>query len=1744
MTTTVEIEDRSFFQPLVQTIRLALDLPVAIWLTDDQGESLRILAAEDLPDDYMREVTLNLDEPSVGSRVFKTGETIVVADIASDERWQYKAEAADLGLKSAIVVPLRVDQEMRGILDVYTYEDREFTALEKKLIEEFASKVITDAIPSARYFQKASTQADILKKIHQIGRRILSAEFSTKGLKAALTQIAKSARNALGADLVDIYQYLDVEDLEMRNRYVLPPVLAGQRRDPTIIKEEVYEDDVIVKVIKGCEPVYARDAQAQDLLTGPFTIPRPDRPESRFVLREGILSSAAIPLKTAGETVGVMFINYRTHQDFPAVQQEFIELFANQAAMAIYNARIYEQAQKRIGALEALHEVGQKLSSMEASEQGLTELLEEVVKQAKEILGADLVELYQYSPGRREATHVRVGERLTSAGPPIEKVQILPDDVVAKIIADPSPIFGLDAQSIPLLSEPFKSDRAGRPRDRFVLREQIASLAALPLSVDEEPLGVLFVNYRLPQQFTDEQQVLIQLFASQAANAIRNARLFQQREVLQEIARDITSVLDSDRLLQKTLERSLELLNCEFGSISVYDPKNQLLHFRYAVGKSSNKYVAMGEGLIGTAAQTRKTIRVADVSDDDRYIQHIGETKSELDVPMLVGERLVGVLNAESKQINAFSEEDQRLAEALAAQVAVAFHTAELYEKRANDVQAIQEIFSAIGSVPVNQMLEEVVTYAARLSPASYATIWLFEEQEKRLRFGAEYGREVSSERQKHRLSINEDSINGYVALTRETYLCNDVAGDDYYSPWYSNVRSELATPLIYQDRLLGTLNLESEEAAAFTDDHIRLVEALAGAAAVAIQNARLYSRLDALVEVSQTITSTLDLSTILDHILKESLEILGANHGTLRLLNRATAELELRAHRGEIGDLTRQPLRIGQGIVGWVAEHGKPQLVSDVSNDDRYIESLKGTCSEVAVPITIEGQANGGSRTIGVLNIEHPQSYAFDEHDMHLLEAIANQAAVAIRNARSYESMQAVNDVGQTLTSGIRLKEDKILELIYEQAQKLTGAQDMYIALYDDETNTIRFGLATEYGERVEYESREADMDERGKTEEVIFTKQPILHGTLEESRTWYGRPGHQEFIGRVQSSYLGVPMIAGAKVLGMIALYNWEHEDVYDEQDLQVFSSMASQAAIALDNATLYYDVVQRLEALNEIGQRLTSGIRLEEHQILELIYEQAEKLTDVQDMYIALYNDETNTIHFGLATEHRERVEYDSREAYMEQRGKTEEVIFTKKPILHRTLEESRAWYGRPGHQEFIGHVSSSWMGVPMIVGTKALGMIALYDWEQEYAYDERDLQTFSSMASQSAIALDNNRLLESERDQRRLTEALRESGAIVSSTLSLDDVLERILEQVERIVEGDTFNVMLLGENESEIARFHSRGYARLGVAAPSTTGLKSIDELPILRKMRKTGEPLVITDTSTYSDWQSLKGREWLRSYAGAPIRTNNMLVGFLNVNGTRPAQFGHSDGERLLTFANYAAIAIKNARLYEQAREEVIATKQLATLGIAIAALQHRINNTFNIIVPNVTRLRKRVDPEDETIVEILNIIERNARYTSDIIARIQEPLREVEMQEVDVNAVLNEVIDDIEEQWEPDIAVRRNLDNNIPLIQAPIGQVTEVFRNLCDNACRAMKGSGELVIATTLKDCRIYARVQDTGPGIPPRKQERLFQKPVPSKEPGGGAGLGLWLSQLILQTIGGRLEIEESDAGGTTMAVQIPAS
>ena len=193
-----------------------------------------------------------------------------------------------------------------------------------------------------------------------------------------------------------------------------------------------------------------------------------------------------------------------------------------------------------------------------------------------------------------------------------------------------------------------------------------------------------------------------------------------------------------------------------------------------------------------------------------------------------------------------------------------------------------------------------------------------------------------------------------------------------------------------------------------------------------------------------------------------------------------------------------------------------------------------------------------------------------------------------------------------------------------------------------------------------------------------------------------------------------------------------------------------------------------------------------------------------------------------------------------------------------------------------------------------------------------------KTIGAVAINSDIT-EQRRTEESEQEQRALAGALRDSAAALSRSLDLDEVLDRILVNVRRVVPHEVGNIMLVDDDVLTIVRHH--GYEQYGIAQLISNVRYSLANIAHLREMSVTGKPVCIGDTYQDNRWFQISGTEWIRSYIGAPIQWQGETLGFLNLDSDRPNFFTRHQADNLAAFADYAAIAIRNAQLYARARE-------------------------------------------------------------------------------------------------------------------------------------------------------------------------------------------------------------------------------
>jgi GAF domain-containing protein len=334
-------------------------------------------------------------------------------------------------------------------------------------------------------------------------------------------------------------------------------------------------------------------------------------------------------------------------------------------------------------------------------------------------------------------------------------------------------------------------------------------------------------------------------------------------------------------------------------------------------------------------------------------------------------------------------------------------------------------------------------------------------------------------------------------------------------------------------------------------------------------------------------------------------------------------------------------------------------------------------------------------------------------------------------------------------------------------------------------------------------------------------------------------------------------------------------------------------------------------QLEVLQQVGLELTAQLDLDT--LLHSIASRAIELLQGSSGGLYLYRPEQDVLEWAVAIGPNLA---PTGTVLLQGEGLSGRVWETSESLI---VNDYQHWEGKPVLYE--AYPWTAVVGVPVRWGEEFLGVLdVLADSPRTFSWDDAEL--LGLLATQAAIAIQNARLFEQEREQQELAEALEEAAAVVSSTLDLDQVLDHILEQVERVVAGEAFSVILIEEDVARLARW--RGYEMPGEEIQPSRFDIPIAEYPNLMEMARTGKPVVVPDTSVDSDWvPAARDQGWRRSYVGAPIQVGSATAGFLNVSGIRPGQFGPEDARRLQAFASHAATAIGNARLYGEAQQEL-----------------------------------------------------------------------------------------------------------------------------------------------------------------------------------------------------------------------------
>ncbi|MBL8189346.1 MAG: GAF domain-containing protein [Acidobacteria bacterium] len=602
--------------------------------------------------DVERAVTPN----GISLEVMRTGQPIAISSLGRQSQ-RANSLLIDNGVKAAVCLPFFAQDRKHGVLWIAYDRPHIFSDQEVKSLQPYVNQA-AGAYDNAR-------RMDEMRHMRQAAEDLATSDH----LNIVLVQIAELALEVLQADSAVIWSF----DPRHGGFNLDESVVVGDKKDEIWARlkelapsESGTTKEVLEKKWLGVEDV-------NDRLKYPFLTDA-----VRSLLNDmGVRAFQGIALMVQGDPLGILYVNHKRIRKFRNEETENARTFANHAALALRRARLS-------GMLKATRDTAYAVARV-TTLGDLDTTLNRIAQGTKETTGCEPIVLFVYDQKkdsfRNPRTMVGVWNEPAASGEKVPR-----ESIVYEIMRQGQTVKADDVSSHPKFKD-----------TRFALEEDIKSCLAVPMQLGQESVGVLFVNNRTPHNFSDNEKLNIELFAHQAAVAIRNTRLYealQKRiaalQTLHEAGAEITETLDEREVVQKIIRQVWKLANKEkaFASVRKVEGEEAVLVAYHPApppddrpiplkpGKGKKKKI----GITGRAVRDKRSQLVGDVTADPDYIEYHSTTRTELTVPIIIDDKVVYVINLEHPELNAFDEEDRRDLESLATQAAIAIQNARKYE--------------------------------------------------------------------------------------------------------------------------------------------------------------------------------------------------------------------------------------------------------------------------------------------------------------------------------------------------------------------------------------------------------------------------------------------------------------------------------------------------------------------------------------------------------------------------------------------------------------------------------------------------------------------------------------------------------------------------------------------------------------------------------------------------------------------------------------------------------------------------------------------------------------------------------------------------------------------------------------------------------------------------------------------------------------------------------------------------------
>ncbi|MDP3046117.1 MAG: GAF domain-containing protein [Chloroflexota bacterium] len=846
-------------------------------------------------------------------------------------------------------------------------------------------------------------------------------------------------------------------------------------------------------------------------------------------------SVLAVPMLVGDELVGVISVqSYRT-EAYDQTDLALLTTIAAQVAVVVQNVRLLTSERRRTGLLAGIVRLGAQLASI----RDVNALLATLVTEAASL--AD-------SPACTVLLHDEPHQELVVAA--------------ATGFGDEPPLGLRLPATLPLVRAALESakpliipniDRDAPELRTLLVRKGSNAFFAYPMIRSGRVLGVITLSSPSPRIPSDQKIAVSQLLAELAASALENAQIYEESQArvrglsaLTGVGEALNRALNLPETLDIILRKAMSVVGKTEGSILLRDPATNIMRIVAHVGLSADEVDAFNsrpvyahEGTFGFLSASGRLLELADAPTDPRVLKRAHCPPQITNVPLCSGDSVIGTIS-----LDALPPDDQAraLLLAMADLAAVAIERAQSYEaekRRAHDLSLLYEISRQTSeSLDLDQVLQRITHFAVDAVGADAASLNLLTEPGK-----AQTVASVGlSARFSGRTNVRPAGVTMTVINSGKPVVVSDTRhADPIVNPVVAQegMRSFAALPLAGPARVIGAMMVFFRSQRSFSDDDIRLLSTIANQAAVAIENARLFqqeqtraNQLAVFHEVGRHAASTLRLTDILP-------EVTAAIHTGFGFYNVDAFLVEddvavLAAISGGFTASTRPGYRqpVSQGIVGWAITHDETVLSNDVSQHPCYVPGCQQevvTKSELTVPIRVDG------KVIGALDVQSTDLNAFRYTDAAALAIVADQLALASKNALTFASLEEekgrlelLYDIAAEVNSSLDL--DKTLNRAIRRITETLNGQMGYAFLVGPTSEELTMRACIVAG--VAANPAEVDTGLRlgqGLTGWVAATGQPALVDDVTQDARWL----YVDAVDRGVRSALSVPLARGGEVL-----------------------------------------------------------------------------------------------------------------------------------------------------------------------------------------------------------------------------------------------------------------------------------------------------------------------------------------------------------------------------------------------------------------------------------------------------------------------------------------------------------------------------------------------------------------------------------------------------------------------------------